>query len=253
MLNPLSMTDKTILVTGASSGIGRAISILLSQLGARLILVARNEERLQMTSTLLDGEGHLSICKDLSVSNDLSSWMKSIADEQGSLDGLVHAAGVQLTLPLRSLNKDDFDRIMKINFNAAVWLTKAFRQNGVHNKLSSSIVYISSVAGIVGELASSIYGCSKAALISLAKSLSLELAKKNIRVNCVSPALVKTDITENFLKVLTEKQLDKIIEKHPLGIGLPEDVANAAVFLLSDASRWITGTNLVVDGGYTVR
>lgn len=252
MLNPLDLTEKIILVTGASSGIGREISILLSELGARVILVSRNEESLQTTKMLLKGEGHSIYAFDLTNFDAIPEWIKNISQRQGAISGLVHSAGVQKTQPLRFTTISDINQTFSINVISAIALAKGLRQKNVCEK-GSSLVFLSSVAGIVGDIGISVYSASKGALIALTKSLALELIKDAIRVNCIAPAIIQTEMTKRWTADLTEDQINANIANSPLGIGMPRDVANAAAFLLADTARWITGTTLVVDGGYTAR
>jgi 3-oxoacyl-[acyl-carrier protein] reductase len=249
-MNLVSLDKKNFLVTGASSGIDAAIATLLANLGARVILVARRKDELENLVSSLPGDGHIISPFDLTNFDQIQTWMKEIVAEVGPLDGLVHSAGIQITSPLRGLSNESFYTTMKINYEAAVWLTKDFRQNRMHNKGGSSIVYISSVAGMIGQKGNSIYGCSKAALISAAQAFSLELAGQKIRVNAISPALVQTELADNFSNRNPE-QFQALLDEHPLGLGEPIDVANSVAFLLSDAAKWITGSNFAVDGGYT--
>jgi len=250
MINPMELENRIILVTGASSGIGREVSILLSQLGARLILVGRNSEQLEKTHVLLEGTAHQVQAFDLSDTDAIPRWMKEIAGNTGPLSGLVHSAGAHLTKPLRVLTSSDIDGVMRINVNASFGLLKGFRQKGVCAK-PGSIVLISSVMGLVGQPGVSAYSASKGALVALAKSSALELAKENIRINCVAPATVDTEMAEKLTQTLTAEQFENIKKMHPLGMGKPRDVAYAIAFLLADTGRWITGTTMIVDGGYT--
>jgi NAD(P)-dependent dehydrogenase (short-subunit alcohol dehydrogenase family) len=250
MINPMELENRIILVTGASSGIGRETAILLSQLGARLILVGRNAVQLEKTLALLEGTAHQVHAFDLSALDDIPRWMKEIIGESGPLHGLVHSAGMQFTRPLRITTVETMEDLMRVNVTAALFLAKAFRQKGV-STTGSSMVFLSSVMGIVGQAGQAAYSASKGALVTLTKSLALELSREDIRVNCVAPAVVRTEMTERMLQSLTPEQVTQIEAMHPLGIGNPRDVANAIAFLLADTGRWITGTTLVVDGGYT--
>lgn len=250
MINPLNLTGKTILVTGASSGIGRETALLLSQLGARLLLLGRNKGELDKTAGMLEGSGHQIQVYDLSDVDGIPRWMKEISANFGQLDGLVHSAGIQITKPLKIMNCQDVENLMRINVTAAFGLVKGFRQKGVCRP-PCSVVFISSVMGLVGQPGVSAYSASKGALVTLAKSLALELSKENIRVNCVAPGQVHTEMAEKQKDALTEEQFENINRMHPLGIGSSKDVAYAIAFLLADTGRWITGTTLVVDGGYT--
>lgn len=246
----LHLAGQPFLVTGASSGIGRETACLLSELGARVILVGRDRDRLDQTLRSLFGTGHSVEAFDLLQTEKIPSWMKNLCSTAGPLSGLVHCAGIQNSMPLRVLNSADFESIYKINVVAAAMLIKGFRQKGCCAS-SSSIVLVSSVMGMVGEVAVSAYSSSKAAVLGLTRSLALELAREGIRVNCVVPGYVKTEMLEHMFHVLSPDQVRSIESKHPLGFGTPRNVAHAIAFLLADTASWITGSSLVVDGGYT--
>lgn len=250
--NPMDLSGCTILVTGASSGIGRETAILTSRLGARLLLVARNQERLTRTLEQLEGTGHHMQVIDLAQTGQLLGWLKEMAREIGPLHGLVHSAGVHSTRAIRFLTEEALSEVMTVNVGAAVALVRAFRQKGVW-ATNSSVVLISSVMGLVGQPGVAAYCASKGAIVALTKSLALELASDGIRVNCVAPGQVKTEMTDRQWEGLSTDQKAVIAAMHPLGIGTALDVANAIAFLLADTSRWITGSTLVVDGGYTAR
>lgn len=246
----MSLSGRTILITGASSGIGRATAILLSQLGARLILAGRNKERLDQTAGQLEGADHRVEAFDLTGIDEVPRWIKGITSREGALDGLVHSAGMHVTRPLRFLSDETVQEVMSINFGAALALAKGLRQKGAYNA-GASIVFLSSVMGLVGQPGVSVYAASKGAIVAVTKSLALELARDGLRVNCVAPAQVKTEMAEAMQETLSAEQIAAIEAMHPLGIGTPLDVAYAIAFLLADTGRWITGTTLVVDGGYT--
>lgn len=252
MLNPMDLSARTILVTGASSGIGRETAILLSQLGARVILVARDVERLQQTRELMVNHEHHIVPFDLNQVDEIPSWMKSLADEVGSIDGLVHSAGIQMTMPVRLLDNAHLEKVMRINVNAGVSLVRGIRQKNVRSQ-AVSVVFLSSIMGVVGERCVAAYAASKGAIEALTRSLALELASENVRVNCVAPALVHTEMAENLRHSLKSDQIAAIEAMHPLGFGTARDIAYAIAFLLADTGRWITGTTLVVDGGYMAR
>ncbi len=248
--NPYSLQGKTILVTGASSGIGRSIAVEGSKLGARLILVSRRRAELEETLSLLCGSDHHVVVADLDMGDRLCGWMQEVADKTGKISGLVHSAGVSATLPLKATSQDEYRKLMAINLDASYWLIKAFRQRRVH-ATCGSIVLLGSVSGTMGTAGLTAYCASKGALIALAKAAALELVVDNVRVNVVSPAWVRTTMVDEAWRYLTPLNKQKIEAAHPMGLGQPEDVAYAAVYLLSDASRWVTGVNLPVDGGYT--
>jgi len=248
----MDLTGRRILVSGASSGLGKEIAHFVASLGGKLILVARDASRLDLVLNYLPGGGHSVECFDLYNTDQIVGWMKSLAIKHGPLNGLVHCAGILKNKPLRFQEAGDWESAMKLNVNAAAALTKGFRQKGVYGG-AGSIVFMASVMGISGQPGQSIYSATKGALIAMARSLALELAREGIRVNCVAPALVQAGMSEEIRKNLSEEQFARIVEQHPLGLGRPEDVANAVGFLLADTGRWITGTTLVVDGGYTAQ
>jgi len=252
MINPLDCTGKTILVTGASSGIGREISILLSELGAKIVLVGRDYGRLVITLERLSGEGHLIVSRDLMDVDSISLWLKQLSSEIGPMSGLVHSAGVQLVSPVRAISTQQFEETMRLNVTTAFSLTKGFRQKGVCTS-PACIVFLSSTMGQVSRPGLAAYSASKGALSGLTKSLALELAKEKIRVNCIAPGWVKGEMTDKAFSTMTPDQITYVEKLHPLGLGEPRDVAYAAAFLLSDSGLKITGTTLVIDGGYTAQ
>lgn len=248
--HPFSLAGKRILITGASSGIGRSCAIEMSKLGASIVLVARRGEQLEQTRSMLAGASHIIAPIDLTSGENIITWMKKISMESGLLDGLVHAAGISTTMPIRATSQELFGRIISTNLESAYFIAKAFRQKGVRST-KGSIVLIGSVMSLVGQPGLTAYCASKGALVTLAKSLALELASENIRVNVVAPGHVHTPMADIVEKALPESALRTIVSNHPLGIGKPEDVAYACAYLLSDAARWVSGTTLVVDGAYT--
>jgi NAD(P)-dependent dehydrogenase (short-subunit alcohol dehydrogenase family) len=254
MHNPMDLAGRTILVTGASSGIGRETSIVLAGLGARLVLVGRRREELERTAASLGPGGHRVVPFDLSDLDAIPAWLRGVGDSAGPLDDLVHSAGLHFTLPLRATPTGQYTALMRVNVDAAYFLAKGFRQKGTRRAGSTSgIVFLSSVMGLIGQTGISAYSASKGALVSMAKSLALELAREGIRVNCVAPGVVRTEMAEHAGQTLTPEQHQALESLHPLGMGTPRDVAYAVAFLLAETGRWITGTTLVVDGGYTAQ
>jgi NAD(P)-dependent dehydrogenase (short-subunit alcohol dehydrogenase family) len=251
-INPMDLGGGRVLVTGASSGIGRETAILLSQLNARVVLVARNRERLGQTAALLEGDGHTIEVFDLRSVTEIPGWMKRLTVDGGPLRGLVHSAGVLGTYPLRILDPERLDEVMAINFGAAVALTRAFCQAG-NSAPESSVVFLASILGIIGRPATAAYAASKGALIGLTKALGVELARERIRVNCVAPAMVQGEMLDQFVACLTPEQQAANVADHPLGLGSARDVANGIAFLIADTGRWITGTTMFIDGGFTAR
>jgi len=249
MYNPFSLEGKTILVTGASSGIGRAIAIECSRMGARLIITARNEERLKDSLSSMDNPHlHRMILADLLKEKDMDDLIAFIPDK---LDGIVQCAGFMIVKPFQFLSHDDIHDLMNVNFVAPILLTQALlKKKKIANP--SSIVFISSINGVLCSYPGlGIYAASKGAVNGIAKNLAIELAVKGIRVNSVNPGMVQTNIFDPG--IINEAELKEDMKKYPLKRhGKPEEVAYAVIYLLSDASSWVTGSNLVIDGGYTL-
>lgn len=249
MYNPFSLLGKRILVTGASSGIGRATAIECSRMGANVILTARNEERLNETLQQMDNiQLHQIIVADLSNMDDIKSLVDFI---ENPLDGIVQCAGFTVPKPFQFINQKDIDSIMAVNFRAPAILSQMLLKKKKFNK-GASIVFISSISGVwVSYVGSSLYSASKGAINGLVKGMAIELAAKLIRVNCVNPGMVETNILEKG--IISDEQLHNDMQLYPLKRhGRPEEVAYAVIYLLSDASSWVTGTNLLIDGGYTL-
>jgi NAD(P)-dependent dehydrogenase (short-subunit alcohol dehydrogenase family) len=244
-MTPFHLTGKTILVTGASSGIGRQVCISASKMGAIVVLSARNESRLNETFALLEKGDHRIITADITSAAD----REKLAREIPALDGIVHCSGFVTPFPVKFLTQEKMDETMNLNYEAPVLLIAAFLKA---KKISTkaSIVLLSSISGQHPHKGGSMYGSSKAALESFAKVLALELYPQGVRVNCISPGMVKTPLYEKAEQDSSKETMDAHVARYPLGPGLPEDVANAAIYLLSPASRWVTGINLVLDGGF---
>jgi len=257
MINPMSLAGKTIIITGAASGIGRECAILCHALGAKLLLLDLNEPGLNTLKNSLNNASNNIAIKviDLSKQEDIKSTILDLGRENGySYTGLVHCAGIPSVLPIRSLTNTQYEKVMKINTEAALTLSKVFSSNKGHDpKQQASIVYISSVYGIVGSAANVAYATSKAALIGMTKSLAIEFANKNIRVNCIVPGFIKTNMADNVNSLFDLTYIDRIEKMHPLGWGEAIDIANMIAYLLSDASKWITGSVINVDGGFTAQ
>jgi NAD(P)-dependent dehydrogenase (short-subunit alcohol dehydrogenase family) len=247
MNNPFTLEGKTILVSGASSGIGKAIAIESSKMGANVIITGRNEERLKKTYYLLKGNGHGLIVADLSVKEDIERLHKELP----VIDGLVNCAGLTKVAPFSFATRDSFEEVMNVNFFAPTELTRLMVKTKKIRK-GASIVFISSVSGVYcSAVASAIYSSSKGAVNGLVKGVALDLAPKGIRVNSVNPGMIDTDIFTG--SAITDEQLRTDMLRYPLGrYGKPEEVAYAVIYLLSDAATWITGSNLLIDGGYTL-
>lgn len=242
-INPFSLVGKTILVTGASSGIGRSIAITCSGMGAKVIANGRNFAKLQETSFLMEPERCIIMPSDLTDAATLTSLVVALP----KLDGVVHCAGLGQRILCKDLKGINVDQVMDVNFKAPVMLQAELLRQKKINK-GASIVFIASIASWSGSVGNSIYSASKGAIISYANCLALELAPRNIRVNCISPAMVWTDLI--LADGTDEEQLKEDEQKYPLKrYGKPEDIANLAVYMLSDASAWMTGSNVKISGG----
>lgn len=249
-----SVVNKNIIITGASSGIGRACAIVLSNMGANLFLFGRDEKKLDDTKKMLnDQQSHKTFVVDLTNFKLVENVFTNFKESSVKFHGLVNSAGVTSTMPLRGLSMLKVKSLFEINVMASLNISKIFSKKCFIDKSGANIIFISSVMASVGEVGKTSYSMSKGALKSAVKSLSIELAPKNIRVNSISPGVVRSPMSEKSYYSRSNESLQKIIEKHPLGIGDPDDVAKACAFLLSDASKWITGIDLVVDGGYLAK
>jgi NAD(P)-dependent dehydrogenase (short-subunit alcohol dehydrogenase family) len=253
MTNPMDLRGRNVLVSGASSGIGRATAILLSELGACVVLVGRDSDRLQQTLSAMQPGGHRVEPFDLSRSEEIPKWMQSIAAETGPLHGLVHAAGKQAAMPIRFATESRVDELMRTNLYSAIMLARGYSHKSCRPADGGSIVFLSSVMAFLGKPAISVYGATKAALVGLTKSLAVELAPERVRVNCLAPGFVETEMFDQARAVMTDEQVTALQQAHPLGFGTARDVANAAAFLIADTGRWITGSTLVLDGGYSAQ
>ena len=250
-INPLSLRSRRILVTGAASGIGRATCELLVRLQAKVVAVDIDETELTAVAAGLPGEGHAQFSFDLSDVDGIPALMTKIARDGGPLFGVVHAAGISCVQPVRLLTTAVYRKVLLVNTEAALALARGFQQKTVGESGGGSIVFISSVMALAGEPGAAAYSLSKAALHGLARSLAIELAPRKIRVNCVAPGFVRTPMFAQISKPWDAAQRAGVEASHPLGLGAPADVANSIAFLLAETGRWITGSVLVVDGGYT--
>lgn len=252
-INPFTLDNKRILVTGASSGIGRAIAVLCSKMGGNVILIARDRHRLEKTYNELFPGNHSYISTDLTDYDNLEHMISECVEKYGKFDGFVHSAGVEISTPLQMLKAIQYEKLFSINVISGFELVKIITKRKYFNSNGGSLIFISSIRGIVGQEAAIAYSCSKGAIISGVRSMALELAPKKIRVNSISPSIVNTEMTRKLFDQIPDESKKKMLDNHPLGFGHPEDIANACIFFLSDASRWITGSNMIIDGGYSAR
>ncbi len=245
--NPFSLDDKTILVTGASSGIGQTTAIECSKMGAKLVITGRNAERLQQTFDQLAGDGHRQIMAELTNGEDV----KRLVDECPELNGLVLCAGKAMTLPFPFGTRDKYDEIFNVNLFAPIELLRVLTKKKSFAK-DASVVFVSSIGGVNSiVIGNSIYGASKAAVNATMKYCAKELAGKKIRVNSVNPGMVETPLIHRG--TISSEQLAADADRYPLKrYGRPIDIAHGIIYLLSDASSWVTGHSLVIDGGVTI-
>lgn len=241
--NPFTLEGKIILVTGASSGIGRGVAVACSKMGATVVLNGRSQQKLDETFSQLAGDGHIVLAADLT---DKDAVARMIV-ETPKLDGIVHCAGIGQRVLCKQLKERDVNSVMDANFKGPVLLQQALLEAKKVNK-GASIVFIASVATWSPSIGNAVYSASKGAIVSYANCLSLELAPRQIRVNCISPAMVWTDLV--LQDGIDEEQLKEDEQKYPLKrYGTPEDIAHLAVYMLSDTSSWMTGSNVKISGG----
>lgn len=241
--NPFTLYGKTILVTGASSGIGKAIAVSCSKMGANVIANGRNVQKLEATMDAMEGSGNIKLPADLTRMEDISNLISQLP----KLDGVVHCAGIGYRQPAKLLTESELDRVMNTNFKATVLLQTELMKGKKLNK-EGSVVFVASAAPQMPTFGNAVYSASKAAIIGYAKCLALELAPRGIRVNCICPAMVWTDLI--MQEGVGKEELEQAQQKYPLKrYGQPEDVANLAIYLLSDASRWMTNSCIDITGG----
>jgi NAD(P)-dependent dehydrogenase (short-subunit alcohol dehydrogenase family) len=246
--NSYALTDKQILVTGASSGLGSATACACAEGGAHVILSGRNEEKLLQVMQQLSGIGHQSFPLDLCKAEDLDAFCESLPE----LDGICFAAGITRTIVVKRIKSTDIEDIFNTNLISSIKIVNQLVKMKKLKK-NASIVFIASISSSYADIGNSVYAATKGGVISFARCLALELASKGIRVNCVSPGFVAgTGMTEGLSR-LSEDQIKLEQSKYPLGFGEPSDIANGIVYLLSDAAKWVTGITLTIDGGITLK
>lgn len=241
------LTGKNVLITGASSGIGKETALRLSRAGAKVFISGRNSERLSETYDSLEGSDHEMLVTDLTDERDINA----LAANVGEIDGLVHCAGIVGPTPAKFIRQENIDKLFRINYQVPVLLTgKILMKKKL--KDNSSIVFISSVATKSPYFGGALYGSSKAALEAYSQSLALELVNRGIRSNILSPGLVRTKILTDPAKEgnpeIVDESIQKYLKKYPMGIGEPADVANVILFLLADESKWVSGSNILLGG-----
>ena len=251
MYNPFSLEGKLILVTGASSGLGRQCAIDCSKMGAKIVAIGRNQERLNEVVIATEGNA-VSYSFDLANIDGIKNLILKIVEEHGKLDGFIHAAGIEVTNPVKLSKSEEYESLYRVNCLSAIEIVKNLCGIKTFTK-GGSIVLISSISGVIARKGLSAYAASKGALMSAARVMALEMASREVRVNTVSPGTILTPMMQIALEAMKEEDRTKRVEGFPLGLGQPTDISNACIYLLSDASRWVTGQNIIVDGGYTMQ
>jgi len=248
----LSFDGRWVVVSGASSGIGRAIAIALSRRGARLILLGRDAARLAETARHLSGD-HQALSFDLRPPDQIAERVMPLFQSVGRIYGLCHAAGCVETRPLASSTVKGMQAVLEVNLMAGLELARVVSRRDVMTEGEGRLLFISSVYGQVGQAGQVAYSATKGAVAAAVRSLAIEMARRKVCVNALSPGLVRTEMAAKAFALLSPAQAEQIEKAHPLGVGTPDDVAHAAVFLLAPESAWITGVDLAVDGGYTAQ
>lgn len=252
--NPFCIDRKVIIITGASSGIGAQCAIDCSRMGSKVVLIGRDEVRLNQTLSQMEGVGHMVLPLDLSSSDGIKDSVSNIVGNMGRVSGIVNCAGISSVTPLKLVTDELLDSFFHTNVYSAINLSREVSRKGNYDKENGcSIIFLASIMAICGEKGKSMYSATKGALISAARSMASELAKNNIRVNVISPGVIETPINSEQPYMKDPELRRQLSEKHLLGIGSCSDISAACIYLLSDASKWVTGHNLVVDGGYSVR
>ena len=252
--NPFSLENKVIVISGAASGIARQCAISCSSMGARLILLDLNEDGLKETMTMVERpEDHYWAVVNLLEYEKVSEIIKDAVAKIGRINGVLNCAGISTTNLMKHTKPEELDKFFKVNVYTGYFLTQECCRMGNISREGGSVVFFSSVAGSFGEVGKSTYGMTKAALLNLAKHLACEFARKKVRVNSISPGAICTPINMDLPHMKDPERRAALEAQHLLGLGETSDVANACIYLLSDASRWVTGTNLFVDGGFSAR
>lgn len=252
--NPFSLEGKVIVISGAASGIARQCAISCSKMGASLVLLDLNHEGLKETISMVERpDNHYWATVNLLDYEKVSEIIKDAVEKKGRINGLLNCAGISTTNLFKLTKPEELDKFFHVNVYTGYFLTQEVCKMGNLSKEGGSIVFFSSVAGSFGEVGKSTYGMTKASLLNLSKHLACELARKNVRVNSISPGAICTPINMNLPHMKDPEKRAVLEAQHLLGLGETTDIANACIYLLSDASRWVTGTNLFVDGGYSVR
>lgn len=252
IFNPSMLAGQRIVVTGASSGIGRATAVLLASCGAQLIILGRDQPRLALTLAQLAGDGHLARELDLDGGDGIAEFLKEMTTGQPPLSGIFHAAGIELVRPIKLSKAQQVEHVFSSSIQSALALARGAASRGVMRD-GAALLFMSSVAAQSGQSGMAVYAAAKAAIDGMVRSLAVEMAPRGIRVNSIAAGAVHTEMHARLTHGIPEAALQAYAERHPLGFGKAEDIAQVAAFLLSDAGRWVSGATWAVDGGYLAR
>ena len=252
IFHPSILAGQRILVTGASSGIGRATAIMFASHGAQLVITGRDQPRLAATLSELAGAGHLARELELDGGDGIAEFLKEVTTGQQPLSGLFHAAGVELVRPMKLSKAQQTEQVFASSIHSALALARGAASRGVMQD-GAALLFMSSVAAQRGQAGMAVYAAAKAAIDGMVRSLAVELAPRGMRVNSIAAGAVQTEMHERLIRGLPETAVAAYGERHPLGVGKPDDIAQVATFLLSDAGRWVSGATWAVDGAYLAR
>jgi len=247
------LLSRNIVISGGSSGIGKECAIECSKQGANLLIIGRNALTLQETMNSLSPGCHLSLVIDLNTPDEIENNLLGTLSTFGKIDGFVHSAGIEKTLPFDFSKPPVFRDVFNVNVFSGFELSRILSNKKYISPNGASFVFIASILGVVGRAGTVAYCSSKGAVISGVKALALELNRKKIRVNAISPAIVETQLTKTIFEGIPQESIQCLTNMHPLGFGRASDIAQGCIYLLSEESRWITGSNLIIDGGYSIQ
>lgn len=246
-------SEEIFLVTGASSGLGEVTALLLNSLGATVIAVSRDEKRLAEIQNQADqSQNYFIESFDFLQTDEIASFIKGLVKKYGKLSGVAHFAGMSILFPFRATSLERVKEIFELNFFSSYEILKSMSDKRLRRSEGCSLLLVSSISSLRSFEGLSAYGASKGAIDALVRSSAIELAKSNVRINSIVPGHIETQMTKKLEELQSEEYKQEIINSYPLGVGEPMDVASLSVFLLSSGSRWITGQNIVIDGGRTL-
>ena len=248
-----SLEGKNVIITGASSGIGKQCAIRCSQYGANLALVGRDVKRLEETQMRLCEGKHILHSADITEYDCIRDIVSKTHYQMGPIGGFIHSAGIAFNKPIHLMDPYDYNKMNSINVVSGYEFIRQLSKKGIYDSNGSSYVLIASVMALAGVSLKTAYCSSKGAIVSDVRAMALELAKKNIRVNSISPGVIATEMVERFEAKTPKDALDNILKSQALGLGSPDSIAYGCIYLLSEASSFITGSNLIIDGGYTAQ